>query len=358
MRRAVLILILMGVLVFAVTKDDVLKASREDINEAIRLLKLYIAEHPGENVEDLGKLVYTKKKLSSDPDIGKAVLKEDFDALLEGLIKKGKMSEELLEELGIVFDIKKELQERILKFDENAFKFCEISPKRIDLDPEPFAELILEKYLEDPLKFDVNRYLESKCFDRKELKEALSKAMEEKFKEGEKYYVQLWTLAKNTGIDFPHLKDLEDYVDLLMDVESSLKTGVSSDTYYEYLERLKDLKVEKEMLSEKIASLKNVIIEKENPKRDTTKKRPVLVYIAVTVISTAIFLVIFYIMDSRQIAKRLKRKIEKDPLNPDLHVKLAEIYERLGRIEDAMEEYRIASKLEKEKEKEEKNPPR
>ena len=347
---------MIGFLSFAVTKDDILKASREDINEAIRLLKLYIAEHPGENVEDLGKFVYTKKKLSSDPDIGKAVLREDFDALLEGILKKGKISKELLKELEVVFDIKKELQERVLKLDEKAFKFCEISPKKFDLNPKPFAELILENYLKDPLKFDVSRYLESKCFDRKALKEALSKAMENKFKKGEKYYVPLWTLAKNTGIDFPHLKELEEYVDLLMDVESSLKTGVSSETYYEYLERLKDLKVEKDALSEKIASLKNLIIGKK-PKKEKIEKRPVLVYIAVTVVSTAFFLVIFYIMDSRQIAKRLKRKIEKDPLNPDLHVKLAEIYERLGRIEDAMEEYRIASKLEKEKKEEKKEPP-
>ena len=352
MRRIFLVVLLIGVLNFAVTKEDVIRASRKDINEAIRLLKLYIAEHPGENVENLGKLVYTKKKLSSDPDIGRAVLKEDFDALLEGILKKGKISEELLKELEVVFDIKKELQERVLKFDENAFKFCEISPKKFDLDPKPFAKVLVEKYIEDPLNFEVSIYLESKCFDEKALKEALSKAMEEKFMEGERYYVHLWTLAKNTGVSFPHLKDLEEYVDLLMDVESSMKTGLSSETYYEYLERLKGLKVEKKELAEKVASLKNLVSEEKEVQKENVQRRPVLVYIAVTVVSTAIFLVIFYIMDSRQIAKRLKRKIEKDPLNPDLHVKLAEIYERLGRIEDAMEEYRIASKLEKEKEKE------
>ncbi|MFW5871526.1 MAG: tetratricopeptide repeat protein [bacterium] len=41
----------------------------------------------------------------------------------------------------------------------------------------------------------------------------------------------------------------------------------------------------------------------------------------------------------------LEKAAIKQPMNPDIHIKTAQIYEKLGREEDAMNEYKIASKV-------------
>ena len=350
MKVLVVLLVAFSIISIAVTREDVLNASREDIDKAIKLLKVYIAQHPDENVEDLGKFVYTKKRLSRDPDIGEAVLKEDFNSLLKGLVEKGSVDLKLYEDLKAVFDFDGELAKRLGKLDENAVKVCEMVGRFTKVDCSPLARALVERYIEDPVGFDPRPYMTLACIDPSELKTDISNAMENLFEEkGEDVYMKLWSLSELLGIDFPHSGDLKEYASVAMDVENALAKGASSETIASLRERIGNLKIEKGKLLERLGKVRIVETPKNPEKAAETVKRPIYVYVAVTAVSTAVFLIIFLLLDSRSTVRRLKRKIERDPLNPDLHVKLAEIYERLGRIEDAMEEYRIASKLEKER---------
>ncbi len=353
MRVLMIFLIAITTLSFSVTKQDILKASREDIERAVKLLKMYIAQHPDENVEDIGRIVFVKKKLSSDPFIGKAVVKEDFDALLKGLVEKGRVSEDLLRDLEVVFNFKEELEKRLENLDENAVKVCDMVGRYIKVSCDGVAEKIVDEYVKNPLKFDPKPYLDLACFNKEDVEKSLSRALEEKFEEGEKYYIKIWTLAKMLNVDFPHLKDLDDYSNLSMDIDEALKNGISERSYADLMKRLKALKVEKADLEKKMENLKKMMYATPKKRRSSiSKKKPIVTYIAVTVVSAAVFFIILMLIDSRHSVKRMKRKIERDPLNPDLHIKLAELYERIGRLEDAMEEYKIASKLsEKRKDK-------
>ncbi len=346
MRILLVILIAVVTLSFSVTKQDILKASREDIEKAVKLLKIYIAQHPDENVEDIGKIVFVKKKLSSDPFIGEAVVREDFDALLKGLVEKGGISEGLLKDLEVVFNFKEELEKRLEKLDENAVKVCDMVGRYMKVNCEGVVEKIVDEYVENPLKFDPKPYIDLACFKKDDVRKSLSRALEEKFEEGEKYYLKVWTLAKMLNVSFPHLKDLDDYSNLSMDIDEALKNGISEKTYSDLMRRLNNLKVEKVDLEKKMENLRKMVsVEPKERERSVNGKKPIVTYIAVTVVSAAVFLIILMLIDSRHSVKRMKRKIEKDPLNPDLHIKLAELYERIGRLEDAMEEYKIASKL-------------
>lgn len=356
MKKFLIVLIVISVLSFSITKEDILKTSRENIERAVKLLKIYIAQHPDENVEDIGKIVFVKKKLSSDPFIGEAVVKEDFDALLKGLVEKGNISKELFDDLKVIFNFKDELEKRLSNLDENALKVCNIVGRYIKVSCNGIAKKIVEEYVKNPLKFDPKPYLNLACIDKNEIKKALSTALEEKFKEGEKYYLKIWTLAEILNVDFPHLKDLKEYSNLSMDIDEALRSGVSKEEYDKLMNRLNNLKVEKSYLEKKMENLKKMIYSPEKPQRtNSTTGKPIITYIAVTVVSAAAFFIILLLLDSRHNVKRIKRKIEKDPLNPDLHIRLAELYERIGRLEDAMEEYKIASKLSNSKEKNKEN---
>ena len=351
MKKILVLFVLMAALSFPITKDDILKASKENVERAVKLLKLYIAQHPDENVEDIGKLVFVKRKLSSDPLIGEAVVKEDFDALLRGLVERGSLDKKLLEDLEVVFDFKDELRKRLEDLDENAVKVCDMVGRYIKVDCKGVAEKIVDEYIKNPLKFDPKPYVSLECFDKSEMKKALSEALEDKFKEGERYYMKVWTLAEILNIDFPHSKDLKEYSNLSMDIDEALKNGVSKNTYVGLMKRLRNLKTEKSDLMRKMENLKKMIYTpKSSHKESSPGGSPIVTYIAVTVVSAAVFFIVLLLMDSRHSVRRIKKKIERDPLNPDLHIRLAELYERIGRLEDAMEEYRIASKLSKEKE--------
>ena len=337
--------IAVAIISFSITKQDILKVSKEDIEKAVKLLKIYIAQHPDENVEDIGRIVFVKKKLSSDPFIGNAVVKEDFDALLKGLVEKGGVSKDLLNDLEVIFDFKDELEKRLEKLDENAVKVCDMVGRYMNVSCNGIAKKIVDEYVKNPLKFDPKPYLELACLDKDDVRKSLSEALEEKFEEGEKYYLKIWTLAKMLNVSFPHLKDLDDYSNLSMDIDEALKNGISEKTYADLMKRLNDLKIEKEDLEKKMENLKKMVYKAPKSTKTTAKKKPIITYIAVTVVSAAVFFIILMLIDSRHSVKRIKRKIERDPLNPDLHIKLAELYERIGRLEDAMEEYKIASKL-------------
>ncbi len=331
---------------FPVTKQDIVKASREDVEKAVKLLKIYIAEHPQENIENLGKMIFVKKKLSSDPDIGDAVVKEDFNALLEGLIRKGSVSKELFEDLKVIFNFKDELEKRLEDLDENAIKVCNMVGSFLKVGCRNIARSLVERYMKDPLKFDPKPYMTLSCINEQELKKAISGVLEEKFEEGEKNYMEVWALSKMLDIDFPHSREVDSYVSLSMDIDEALKTGASSETYVELKKRFDSLHSSKEDLRRKLENLNEMIsATSQAEKRGSPEKKPIAVYVAVTVVSAAVFFLILMLVDSRHIVKRLKKRIERDPLNPDLHIKLAEIYEKIGRLEDAMEEYKIASKL-------------
>ena len=58
-----------------------------------------------------------------------------------------------------------------------------------------------------------------------------------------------------------------------------------------------------------------------------------------------ISLVVLKMRDPLRKIRELKRKIAMNPTDPSLHFKLAELYEEIGRTEDAVKEYQIASKL-------------
>ena len=87
-------------------------------------------------------------------------------------------------------------------------------------------------------------------------------------------------------------------------------------------------------------------IKTETKKSSNTKMKQTL-YISLSSLAAAmvISLIALKMKDPLKKIRRLKRKIAMNPTDPSLHFKLAELYEEIGRTEDAMKEYQIASKL-------------
>ena len=126
---------------------------------------------------------------------------------------------------------------------------------------------------------------------------------------------------------------------------------------------LKGLSIANEELNENLKNLISVIKIESQTKQPEQEDfviqlltNPTLIY-SVFIIMGILFIVLFALplkfkatllknigLNSRSLSLFEKAAI-KHPMDPDLHIKTAQIYEKLGREEEAMNEYKIASKV-------------
>ena len=127
---------------------------------------------------------------------------------------------------------------------------------------------------------------------------------------------------------------------------------------------LSELSISNEAINESLKNLSSMLNSHNEEKQEQTKNiiLPTLFNIPLFVISSIAVIVLFILfilvlplkikgafyknlgLSSKALTLFEKAAI-KHPMDPDIHIKTAQIYEKLGREEEAMNEYKIASKV-------------
>ncbi len=94
-----------------------------------------------------------------------------------------------------------------------------------------------------------------------------------------------------------------------------------------------------------LASQSNITKTEVTNSLNTKMKRTLYISLLSLAGAMVISLIFLKMKDPLKKIRRLKKKIAMNPTDPSLHFKLAELYEEIGRTEDAIKEYQLASKL-------------
>ncbi len=407
MRRFIIFLIvsiLFLLNIFGITLSEIRDISKSDPDKAFTMLVEYLKKHPNDReAERLGKIISAKRVLMEITPIKDAVIKEDVYQLIDSMAKMNDISKEMMSYIEVIFpNFYNALREKVIKFDRNAFKVCHMLPERVR-EPKGFEKAVVDRYFEDPLHFDPRIIYQLKCMNLPRIKNKIKNYLETKMEE--KNYVKIITLADMLMITLPQSTELHLYADILYKLNSQDALLMDENDFLNLIKEYEKLNLEKDLLSEKIRDLYLKLSQRleslscedekicppvkriteaatESVAEDTwiseatqstimevtsAKKLPkfgfkipvsdeeilngdglwiFLAFIgALVFITLVISLILIRLRDPKMNIKRLLKKIEKDPANPELHLKLAELYERIGRVEEAVKEYKLASKL-------------
>ena len=394
-RAAVFFFVILSVLILSITLDQIREVSNKDPERAFELLVNYLKSHPGdEKAARLGKVISAKRVLSKIPEIREDVLKERVFSLIDDMASLSTISKEMMGYIEVVFpNFYNALREKVMNFDERAFKVCYMLPERVR-EPKGFENVIVERYFEDPLRFDPRVIYKLKCMNLPRLKGKIKKVLEEKLG-SEENYVKAITLADMLMIELPSSTELHTYADIVYKINSPSSLLMSKEDFLDVVKKYESLHIKKEILGKRIKELymklsqredlsgckdvsicppikrtsqigksasqtveeqeatqlkseatkTSVKLESSRPERKEMLVRTVAAVGVSSAAALIVTLVFIRLRDPKRRIKMLLKKLSSDPTNPELHMKLAELYEEIGRMEQAMEEYKLASKL-------------
>ena len=358
----------MNVLI-AVSPDDILNVSKTDLEKALKLFRDYVKVHPkaSKTIESLGSVLYAKKALE-DWELGEYVIEEDLEGLLKALGSSDVVIDhKKLKLLKSVFgNLDDRFEEGIEKLDPLFLNACKKFPPFLNVNAESFAKNLVEAYMTGtvPSSFDSLSSLDC-VSNKREIRNTLKDVLKNFIEEGEGYYMKVYNIARILGLNSEEFSQIKEYADLYLKLNSIDPNSLDLEDYQKFLKEFLNIKLEKSVLRGKLASLASGLLKRghdlsrlcNDPQicprltgsaerdvgRSSNEKISLLVISSIAVIVLVVFLA--RSSNPRVRLKRLKRKLSKDPLNANLHLKMARVYEKLGMVEEAMNEYRIASDL-------------
>lgn len=370
------------ILVFPVSLDEIKRFSRENPEKAYTLLMEYIKKHPGdEKALKLGRVISAKRSLCKIREICPVVLSEDASTLINELATFSSIDKKTVGLIEVVFpDFYDVLRRRVMEFSNEAFKVCEILPERVK-EPEGLEKKVVDEYFKAPLSFDPERIEKLKCMNLERLKAKIRKYLGENFEE--KNYLAILRISEMLGIEPPHATDLRAYAELNEKLSTLELVSLTESDFQSMVKVYESINLEKVNLANKLRQLymklsqrmdlsfckdKEICpeikkVSKVAPGTQGEEKRAtsaatinlqrgfenpittIIVVLFVILITALIVLTVIKLNDPRRRISRIKKKLEKNPADPQLHLRLASLYEQIGRVEEAMGEYRLAYKL-------------
>ncbi len=377
-------LVFLAVFIFSVvtgiTLDEIREISKSDPERAYMQLMRYLKDHPGdEKALRLGKIIAAKRELMKNQTISDAVLKENTRELIKKMSQLKNINKHTMALIETMLpDFYDTLRSMVLDFSEEAFKVCEILPERVR-EPEGLEREVVDRFIENPLGFDPSVINKLRCMNLSRLKRKVSAYLRTKLVE--KNYMAASRLVEMLSLSLPEATQLKLYSDLAQQLSTIDVSSMSVEDFEDLVNKYEKITLQKEklasrikaiylMLSErmdlsfcedreicpeirKVSEVTNVSTSSESAaskteilKRgfDQPWKTALFVILAVAT-SMTLVLIIIKARDPKRRIFRIKKKLERDPMNPQLHIKLASLYEEMGKTEEAMEEYRIAYKL-------------
>jgi len=374
LRRVLLFLILIPSLLLSITLNDIVEISRRDLGRALSLFKEYILKNPDdEGLENVGRLLYAKKKMLKYEEIKEAVLKEDIDGLLkESKNLKKPLENEDAEALKVIFP---DMEREVSKLLQDPSNLREISGVwklglRIKVDPAEFSRKLIKFFMENPFidreSIAFLKHLENAAdVARALVNDILNMDMKE---ENYTRIVRLFEIAREMGYkgESKVEKQIRIYLDLFYTI--SYIEEPSESMLKEIIKRYESLNIKKEMLKTKLllllsrAKKRGITLDmhvedpdfqflmKKNIKSENKNASHYWILIPILVIIPFLSLrfrsfFYYHIGLKKKALLCYKKIVEKNPTNPDVRLKLALLYEKLGMQEEAMREYEIIKKL-------------
>ncbi|HIP92407.1 MAG TPA: tetratricopeptide repeat protein [Thermotoga sp.] len=374
MKKVFLLLILIPSLFLPITLNDIVETSKKDLEKALYLFREYLLKNPDDkNIEHVGKLLYAKKRLLKYSNIREAVLKEDVDELL----KRSKDLEKPIEKedfkaLKIIFP---HIEEKVSKFLQDLSNLHEISGVwklglKINVDPNKFSWKLINYFMENPfIDRESIEFLKHLGNAENVAKTLIRNILGMDLKE-EKYprIIRLFEIAREMG--YKDESDLERQIRIYLDLFYTVSyiEEPSESLLKEIIKKYESLKIKKDMLKTKLLVLLSkakkrgitLDIPVEDPdfqflvkKHNTQENRNIPYYwllifpfAVIPFLSLRFRSFFYYHIGLRKEALICYKKIvEKNPTDPDIRLKLALLYEKLGMQEEAMREYEIIKKL-------------
>ncbi|MCD6267485.1 MAG: tetratricopeptide repeat protein [Thermotogaceae bacterium] len=374
MRRVFLLLILVPSLLLSITLNDIVEISRRDLERALSLFREYILENPDdENLEDVGRLLYAKKKLLKYEEIKEAVLKEDIDELMrKSRNLKKTLGNEDFEALKVIFP---DMEREVSKLLQDPSNLREISGVwklglKMKVNPVEFSRKLKKFFMENPFidreSIEFLKHLENAAdVARALVKDILDMDMKE---ENYTRIVRLFEIAREMGYRGENEveKQIRIYLDLFYTI--SYIEEPSESMLKEIIRRYESLSIKKEMLKTKLLLLLSKakrrgmtldmhvedpdfqFLMKKNPKGKSRNTFHYWILIPLPLIIPFLSLrfrsfFYYHVGLKKRALLCYKKVVEKNPTNPDVRLKLALLYEKLGMQEEAMREYEIIKKL-------------
>uniref|UniRef100_A0A7C5U2S6 Tetratricopeptide repeat protein n=1 Tax=Fervidobacterium nodosum TaxID=2424 RepID=A0A7C5U2S6_9BACT len=313
-------------IVFSFTVEDIIDKSRTDPEFAWDMYLLYISNQEfadNNQIDKLGQFLYAKRQLKNY----EFALKEDIDGLIK-FLKSNRANNKIKYYLLNIFS-----QERLFEY---ALEKLKITPDVLYLfdlisnyDYETFSKELLNiltdkkiasKYVQVISKLQSNETLVKSLMDHLKKQFTNTESIEEK-----KTYFEIY---KQLLVYYPEYKDqiFEKFGKKL-----SSKTFSFRDFFNDFGSFLKNV------FAVFIGSKQNVMI---------------LIVILLSIILLLLLLIpsvryyIYSLLGSWRMAALVYRKIvEKDPLNEEKRLKLAQLYEKAGMYEEAMNEYNFLKRI-------------
>ncbi len=373
MRKILFFLILAPSLLLSITLDDIIEISKRDLGKALFLFKEYLLENPSdENVKLVGKHLYAKRNLMKYEGIREAVLRENIDELLkESKNLKRPLKSDDFRTLKIIFP---DLEEKVSNLLQDLSNLQDISGVwklglKIKVDPIEFSKKLTEFLMSNPFIdhgfIEFLKHLEN----AKDVASALVNNVLKVSMKEENYtkILRIFEIAREMG--YKGENEIERQIRIYLDLFYTISyiDEPSETILEEILRRYESLRIRKEMLKTKLLLLLNKA-KKRGVKLDVNVKDPdfqflmkrkreersegfphwilIFPFLLIPFLSLRFRSFLYYHIGLKKKALLCYKKIvEKDPTNPEIRLKLALLYEKLGMQEEAMKEYEIIKKL-------------
>ena len=374
----ILLILLLPIYPFGATLITAGKDPEESWND----LMIYIQQNPdATDITSVGRKIAAKKRLSQFTPIREAVILEDEQLLLNTLRDADFQADsEYFEDLCILFpNIKKALNDFESKGNFDVLPIVSLL-WRFDVSlkaPGEFGSFLLEKFLNDPYILDWNmvNFLQG----LENASEVALSIVEEAnlYRLSEDKYPSLYRILQ-TGSDILSQRieleeDISDYLEVLSEIDNFDISSARLEDLQAIVSKYDNITLKKDELRTRIIALIETLraakVRFETPIASEDKSiqrylnhlvkktfsfRPFIYLIAIAVpIAVAlpfpkIRLKLSLALGFKKQARKLCEKIlARDPLNIELRMTLAMLYEQLGDGEKALNEYRLIKDLRK-----------
>jgi tetratricopeptide (TPR) repeat protein len=364
-KAVVLILLVISIIGFSVTKDEIINLSKENPKEAWKLYLEYVLDNPTDtSLETMGKELKVKISLMNDPRLS-FLIKQDIKEL-KNFLKNTTPSATEVEIIFQLFPQINEISKNTLEKPEYDTFLDNIILLKIanpEIDEKISAQNLTNFFLKYPtmLTYEVINILSQKDFS-KDLGYNILKYIVDNIENFEEVQYPILNriveFAEKIGGKFTskYLNDLKKYVELnniLNETSENIDINKAKLT-------IENLSIKKYNLSSKLENILNNTQKnniKDSSKKTSTSQNSsnntnyimilLLVMLAIIVVSFKLVrFYLFYILGLKKMAAKVYKKIvDKDPLNEEKHLKLAQLYEEAGMYDKALEEYNILKRI-------------
>ncbi|ABR29952.1 hypothetical protein SU69_00405 [Thermosipho melanesiensis] len=356
----ILIITIVSLFVFSISKNEIINISKENPELAWEKFLEYVLENPTDtSIESLGKKIKLKIELKNKNELS-FFIREDINGL-RNYVKETNPSTYVLNLIDIFFpQIYKMLKNTIEHPAYETFLediiFLKIITPRIDVKKAAIS--LTNFFLKYPtmLTFNVITLFKEKPFSKELGFNILNYIVQNINEFSEKQYPILKRIvdfSKKIGGTYTskYIQDLEKYVQILNNLENSnveninlLKSEINNLT----IKKNRLISLAEKYSPKATTPLLTPQKDKENQVKHSNNILIILLFILLILIFSfrIIRFYIFYSFGLKTLAaKTYKKIVEKDPMNEEKHLKLAQLYEEAGMYYEALEEYNLIKRL-------------